>query len=55
MEPSHGKRQKGLYGLRKQVLSNEFSAVINTGLISTGIISGLARGSKQLAIAHAVL
>ena len=38
----------------KQVLSNEFSAVINTGLISTGIISGLARGSKQLAIAHAV-
>lgn len=39
---------------RNQVISNEFSAVANTNLIATGSISGLVRGSKQLAIAHAL-
>lgn len=36
------------------VVSNPFKAVINTNLVTTGVISGLARGSKQLAMAHAV-
>lgn len=36
------------------IISNEFSAVANANLVITGVISGLARGSKQLAIAHAL-
>lgn len=35
-------------------VTHALSAVAHTNLISTGVISGLARGSKQLAIAHAV-
>ena len=35
-------------------VSNPLTAVINTNLVTTGVISGLARGSKQLAMAHAV-
>lgn len=34
--------------------SPAFTAVANTSLITTGVISGLARGSKQLAIAHSL-
>ncbi len=34
--------------------SSAFAAVANTSLITTGVISGLARGSKQLAIAHSL-
>ena len=36
------------------VIDPAFTAVINTNLVTTGVISGLARGSKQLAMAHAV-
>ena len=39
---------------REHLISNVFSAVANTNLIATGSISGLVRGSKQLAIAHAL-
>ncbi len=39
---------------REHVISNQYCAVANTNLISTGCISGLVRGSKQLALAHAV-
>lgn len=36
------------------VVDSAFTSVINTNLVTTGIISGLARGNKQLAMAHAV-
>ena len=36
------------------VVSHCLEAVASTNLLTTGAISGLARGSKQLAIAHAV-
>ncbi len=35
-------------------MTNSLTSVLNTSLITTGVISGLARGSRQLAIAHAV-
>jgi len=39
---------------RQGAVSNPYTAVINTNLVATGVISGLARGSRQLAVAHAV-
>lgn len=36
------------------IISNTFTSIANTNLVTTGVISGLARGSKQLAIAHSL-
>lgn len=36
------------------VISPAFTSIVNTNLVTTGVISGLARGSKQLAIAHSL-
>lgn len=39
---------------KEKKASSSFTAIANTSLITTGVISGLARGSKQLAIAHSL-
>ncbi|MBQ2959805.1 MAG: iron-containing alcohol dehydrogenase [Oscillospiraceae bacterium] len=36
------------------IISPSFTSIVNTNLVTTGVISGLARGSKQLAIAHSL-
>lgn len=36
------------------IISPAFTSIVNTNLVTTGVISGLARGSKQLAIAHSL-
>lgn len=36
------------------IVSPSFTSIVNTNLVTTGVISGLSRGSKQLAIAHSL-
>lgn len=39
---------------RQETVTHPFTAAVNTNLVTTGVISGLARGSRQQAMAHAV-
>lgn len=48
----NGKIQKCIDDMSSQVISDDVEHVIFTSIAATGVISGIARGSNQTAIAH---